>query len=579
MRVKRQANVTKEQIEWESIQWDEANRIVRNLRHRIFRASQAGDLKKVRSLQKLMLRSRSNSAISVRRVTQINSGKKTPGIDKVVAKDSFERGQLLNTLSEYTLWKAKPTRRVYIPKANKQPHPLGIPVILDRSLQAMVKNALEPYWEAKFEGSCYGFRPGRGCHDAIEKIFGYVRPSKGKREWILDADLKGAFNEINHEFLLKTIAGFPGRELIKQWLKAGYMEDGEWNPTESGTPQGGVISPLLLNIALHGIGDALKEQRYSQRYNKFVEYGSPKRDVIIYADDLVVLCESKEEAEKSRKILDNWLRPRGLQFSEEKTRIVHISEGFDFLGFNVRQYSTPRSSRSGKKLIIKPSKASIMKLRKNLKDKWLSMKGNSPIEIIGKFNSIIRGWANYFRTSCAKRIFGKMDNWMFKREMRYVKYRHPNKSMRWMRNRYWGKFNEKRNDKWVFGDKETGAYMLRFNWFPIERHTLVKGSSSPDDPSLKSYWESRKRKDIKNLKPQQKILAKRQEFRCPECGNDLLNGEGLLEYPIIRPKVGGSPLAENRYLMHYDCQQLRNKHRRQNLKETKDNFKRSEQSA
>jgi RNA-directed DNA polymerase len=219
------ANRTKGQTDWNAINWRKVNQAIRNLRQRIFRATTERDYKKVRSLQKLMLRSQANILLSVRRVTQQNAGRNTPGIDKVVVKTPIARGKLADELSAFTLWNSKPARRVYIPKANGKQRPLGIPVIKDRCLQAMVKNALEPEWEAKFEITSYGFRPGRSCHDAIEKIFGLARPNKRKK-WVVDADIKGAFDNISHEFLLKAIGAVPGRELIKQWLKAGYLEKG-----------------------------------------------------------------------------------------------------------------------------------------------------------------------------------------------------------------------------------------------------------------------------------------------------------------------------------------------------------------
>jgi RNA-directed DNA polymerase len=217
------ANGTKTPTDWSSINWKKANRLVRNLRQRIFRATQAGDFKRVRSLQKLMLRSQANRQVAVRRVTQLNKGKNTPGVDKVVVKTPAARGRLVDELAHYSLWKAKPTRRVYIAKANGKLRPLSIPVIMDRALQAMVKNALAPSWEARFESTSYGFRPGRSCQDAIERIFSVA--VKGKKRWILDADLRGAFDAICQNFLLEAIGPVPGRELIRQWLKAGYLDN------------------------------------------------------------------------------------------------------------------------------------------------------------------------------------------------------------------------------------------------------------------------------------------------------------------------------------------------------------------
>src|SRR5437762_6561295 len=218
MQAARFANGTEKQTDWNAIDWRKANRTVRNLRHRIFRAAQEGNLKKVRSLQKLMLQSYSNRLVSVRRVTQINAGKHTPGVDKLAVKTPAAIGRMVDTLAHYTLWKAKPAKRVYIPKANHKLRPLGIPVVCDRCLQAMVKNALEPSWQARFEGTSYGFRPGRGSHDAIMKIYACVKEKR--KVWILDADITGCFDNINHDHLLETIGPFPAKELIHQWLKA-----------------------------------------------------------------------------------------------------------------------------------------------------------------------------------------------------------------------------------------------------------------------------------------------------------------------------------------------------------------------
>lgn len=265
--------------DWNAINWRQANKQVRNLRQRIFRASQAGDHRKVKSLQKLMLRSYSNTLLSVRRVTQVNAGRHTAGVDKLIAKTPQARGKLIDHLRTFQPWKANPARRVYIPKADGQQRPLGIPTVLDRCMQAIVKNALEPAWEAKFEGTSYGFRPGRSTHDAIAKIFLLARPNKKKR-WVVDADIKGAFDNIDHAFLLQTIGHFPARALIHQWLKAGYVDGGVLHNTDTGTPQGSVISPLLANIALHGL-----EQALGVTYNTRGEI-SGHRAVVRYADDV-----------------------------------------------------------------------------------------------------------------------------------------------------------------------------------------------------------------------------------------------------------------------------------------------------
>jgi RNA-directed DNA polymerase len=542
------ANGTEKQTNWNTIEWKKAQRTVRNLRHRIFRATQEGNLKKVRSLQKLMLKSYSNRLVSVRRVTQINAGKHTPGVDKLVIKTPAARGRLADSLAQYSLWKAKPVRRVYIPKDNNKRRPLGIPVVVDRCLQAMVKNALEPAWEAKFEGSSYGFRPGRSGHDALEKIYLLARPNKTKK-WIVDADIMAAFDQISHEYLLKTIGPVPGKELIKQWLKAGYIEQEIFHATERGTPQGGVISPLLANIALHGMEEAL-----GVTYNSQGQI-SGKRALVRYADDFVCFCETKEDAEQVRSILAAWLQDRGLTLSGEKTRIVHLTEGFNFLGFNIRHYRTPRTSRTGWKLLIKPSKESVQKLRKTLKDLWKKAQGTNVQAVLAKLNPVIRGWANYFRIGVAKELFGKLDHWMVYKALRYTKRMHPKQSIKWQRQRYWGQFNLDRLDSWTFGDKRTGGYLLRFDWFPIERHTLVRGKASPDDPRLKAYWEERQAAKAKDLTFSKQKLAKRQRGRCPQCGESLFNEEELHIHHLHARAQGGTNSYSNLVLVHLFCHQ------------------------
>ena len=548
MQAQNLANGTEKQTDWNAINWRKVNRTVRNLRQRIFRATQEGNLNKVRSLQKLMLKSYSNRLVSVRRVAQINAGKHTPGVDKLVIKTPAARGRMVDTLAHYTLWKAKPARRVYIPKANGKLRPLGIPVIVDRCLQAMVKNALEPAWEGRFEGSSYGFRPGRSCHDAIEKIYGLARPNKTKK-WVLDADIQGAFDHISHDYLLTVIGPVPGRELIKQWLKAGYVEQEVFHATEQGTPQGGVISPLLANIALHGMEEAIGVKYSSQ--GQIIS----KRAVVRYADDFVCFCETKEDAERVQAILTHWLKERGLTFSEEKTRIVHLTEGFDFLGFNVRHYPAPLTSRTGWKLLIKPSKESVQEVQKKLKDLWDQVQGTNMQVVLSKLNPVIRGWANYFRSAVAKEIFSKLDSWMYLKENHYTRRMHPNKSPGWRRRQYWGQFQLDRRDPWVFGDKQTGSYLLKFNWFPIERHILVRGRSSPDDPRLKDYWAKRQATGAKNLTRSKQKLVKRQHGRCPQCGEMLFNEEELQIHHLRARSEGGKDTYSNLALVHLLCHQ------------------------
>jgi RNA-directed DNA polymerase len=347
-------------VDWDWVDWSGCEREVRRLRQRIFKATQEGDWPRVRSLQKLMLRSRSNTLLSVRQVTQRNAGRKTAGIDGEVALTSQARADVAARVrSTIATWQPPAVKRVYIPKAANRAklRPLGIPVIMDRCHQARVRNALEPEWEARFEPRSYGFRPGRSCQDAMQAIFVTARGATCRRQWVLDADLAAAFDQIDHARLLDRLGGFPARGTIEAWLRSGVIDHGRFAPTERGSPQGGVISPVLMNVALHGMEEAAGVRYIPTGANAgTARPGSPV--VIRYADDLLALCHSREQAEQVKARLAGWLAPRGLVFNEDKTRIVHLDDGVDFLGFNVRRYRG--------KLLIKPSTAAVKLIRARL---------------------------------------------------------------------------------------------------------------------------------------------------------------------------------------------------------------------
>ncbi|MEF7676801.1 group II intron reverse transcriptase/maturase, partial [Bacillus anthracis] len=356
--------VSPQVTQWNSIQWKEIENYVKKLRQRIYRAEQFGNKRKVRKLQRLMLRSKANLLLSIKRVTQINQGKRTAGIDGITTNTPEDRVKLFHLLKGYSVRniKAFPVKRAYIPKKNGKKRPLGIPVIKDRIFQNMVKNALEPQWECRFESMSYGFRPKRSAHDAMANLF--LKLSRGtNRAWIFEGDFQGCFDNLNHEHILSCIEGFPYSNAINQWLNAGCIDNKTFYKTETGTPQGGIISPLLANIALHGMEKELG-----------VRYHFPKRDgamlypdsigIVRYADDFVIVCNSKEEAESMYAKLQPYLDKRGLKLAEEKTRVVHITDGFDFLGFNFRQYPT----KEGSQLFIKPSNQSVKKAKEKISE-------------------------------------------------------------------------------------------------------------------------------------------------------------------------------------------------------------------
>ncbi|GAB2710495.1 group II intron reverse transcriptase/maturase [Kitasatospora kifunensis] len=495
---------------WTSIDWNREEAFVKQLRQRIYRAARIGDQKQVRNLQKLMLRSRANTLTSVRRVTQRSAGKKTPGIDGVVALTSESRGNLARQMLAEPATPAKPVKRVYIPKANGKTRPLGIPVIQDRVNQARAKNALEPEWEARFERRSYGFRPGRGCHDAIAAIFHVASKKTARRLWVLDADLSAAFDRIDHGHLLESIGLFPGRKDIQSWLRAGVMEQGTYAHVTEGTPQGGVISPLLLNIALHGMGEAIGGN---------LPAGSDRNSpsLIRYADDFVVLCFTEEEVYERKAELASWLSPRGLAFNEEKTRVVHLSEGFDFLGFNVRRYNG--------KMLIKPSKDAVQRVKRKIKATIREHRGWPAEKLAGALSPLVRGWSTYYRHVVSKETFSLLDNFMYGALRRWAKYCNPRKSYRCIREQYWGRFEESRNAEWVFGSQ--ARHLPKFAWTPIVRHVMVKGNSSRDDPELESYWKNRARKRMPDVESKRILgLAARQKGLCTRCGQDLIEGAG-----------------------------------------------------
>jgi RNA-directed DNA polymerase len=466
-------------LDWDAIDWRTHEDNVARLRRRIFTATRERDWARVRSLQKMMLRSWSNTLVSVRQVTQRNAGRRTAGVDGEVALSSPERAQMaVQVHRSRSSWDPLPVRRVYIPKANGKQRPLGIPVIMDRCHQARVRHALEPEWEARFEPRSYGFRPGRSCADAIGALYVTLNGPRARRAWILDADLSAAFDRIDHDHILGQLGGFPATGLIAGWLRAGVIESGKgFAPTEEGTPQGGVISPLLLNVALHGLEEAAGV-RYRATGTHTVNTVAGTPILVRYADDLVACCYSRQQAEQVQAQLADWLAPRGLAFNEDKTRIVDLDEGFDFLGFNLRRYRRRRRDKPAK-LLITPSQGAVRRIRSRLAAELRGLRGSNAEAVIARLNPIIRGWAAYYRGVVSSKVFAALDNQLWWLTWRWARHSHPAKPKKWIARRYFGRFNKFRNDRWVFGARDHSmngrgdvAHLVKFSWTPIVRHQL-----------------------------------------------------------------------------------------------------------
>lgn len=457
---------------WNAINWPSVESHVNRLQLRIAKAIKAGRYGKAKALQWLLTHSFYAKVLAVKRVTQ-NAGKYTAGVDGVIWKTAKQKINAAYTLNRKG-YKAEPLRRIYIPKRNGKLRPLGIPTQRDRAQQALHLFGLMPIAEIRADENSYGFRPKRSTHDAIEQCFNLL--SRGfSAQWILEGDIKACFDKISHNWLLDNV--MMDKNVLKQWLKAGFIEENLFKNTLEGTPQGGIASPTLANIALDGLEKVV---------NDLSEIGDPIR-FVRYADDFI--CTAKTQETLQTKVLPaiiNFLKERGLELSLEKTKITHINDGFDFLGFNIRKYEG--------KLLIKPSKVSIKKISESLKETVQALGNALTAKLIGNLNSKIRGWANYYKSSVAKEIFNDIDHIVFESLWKMLKSKHPNKNLHWIRNKYFTRIG---GVSWCFFCKvktKSGPKiytLIRAVKTKIKRHLKIKGKATPFDEDYKEYLAKR----------------------------------------------------------------------------------------
>ncbi len=548
--------------EWKTLPWKRFERNVFKLQTRIYQAQRRGDTKTVRKLQRLMVHSWSAKCLAVRRVTQDNRGKHTAGVDGVKALPPSQRPALVRSLRLPRT--APPTRRVWIPKpGTDERRPLGIPTLADRAAQALLKLALEPEWEARFEPNSYGFRPGRSCHDAIAALHQGLNQ---KARYVLDADIAKCFDRIDHDALLHKLDTAPTfRRAIRAWLKAGVIEGPTLFPTEAGTPQGGVISPLLANIALHGLETAIKAAFPRQIWMAGQRVGWTPI-VVRYADDFVVLHHDLPAVERAKHIAADWLRGMGLELKPSKTRIVHSLHahdghppGFDFLGFRVRQYpvgKTHSGKRShargapapllGFKTRTMPSTTAIRRHEEALNAGVRRYRSAPQAVLIHHLNPIIRGWAAYYSTAAAKAALSRMDFHTFVKLKRWARRRHPHTRWQWIARKYW------RRDQgmWTFAAPD-GTWLRRHDQTRIRRHVKVRGDTSPFDGDWR-YWAIRLRRHPE-LYGREAILLQQQRGRCTWCGLFFQEKRSWEVDHIVPTSQGGLRTLANLQLLHPHC--------------------------
>lgn len=536
---------SREPQDWHAIDWRRVERFVRTTQQRIAKATLEKDWRRVKALQRSLNHSFCARALAVRRVTE-NQGKRTAGVDRQLWDSPALKWAAIGRLKQQRGYRAKPLKRVYIPKANGKERPLGIPTMFDRAMQALHLLGLEPVAETTSDPNSYGFRKHRSTADAMGQIFNCTS-KKASASWVLEADIQGCFDHINHAWLVRHVP--MNKTILRKWLKAGVVHQGRLSPTEEGTPQGGIISPTLANMCLNGLETDLKVHLDAQ-YGK-VKAAKLKVNVIRYADDFVITGSTQGLLETEiRPWIEAFLAQRGLRLSPEKTKVIHMDEGFDFLGWNFRKYKG--------KLLIKPSKKNVKAFYGKVREIVRMHIHLKQEELIAKLNPVLRGWAQYHQPVVAKETFSRMDSLIYWRLVRWTRRRHPNKSRPWCDSRYWQRIQDRSEFAATVKTAEGSRTwkLLKLADTAIVRHEKIKGDYNPFDPAWEVYGEKlRTKRMLKSMAYQYEtsMLFIKQDGRCALCTEPLDYQSGWHDHHIVRRVDGGSDAMVNRVLLHPVC--------------------------